>query len=163
MKNVRPFLILGGIGVIGYALYRYYMKQINFIKDITYQVIGLNIKSITANQVSLDITTRIYNASNVEATVKEMYLDFFVNGVRVGNVNEVKDILILPTKTTDVSFNFAFNPRLISKNILEIISPSATSKNVIFDVKGYIRVKSSFITTSIPFEYQNNLKSLIKK
>lgn len=163
MNKVRPYLILGGIGVIGYALYRYYMRQINFLKDITYQVVGLNVRSITANQISLDITTRIFNASNVEAVVKEMYLDFFINGVRVGNVNEVKDIVILPSKTTDVTFNFAFNPRLIGKNIIDILSQSVSSKDLIFDVKGYIRVKSSFITTSIPFEYQNNLKSLLKK
>lgn len=163
MNKVRPYLILGGIGVIGYALYRYYMRQINFLKDITYQVVGLNVRSITASQISLDITTRIFNASNVEAVVKEMYLDFFINGVRVGNVNEVKDIVILPSKTTDVTFNFAFNPRLIGKNIIDILSQSVSSKDLIFDVKGYIRVKSSFITTSIPFEYQNNLKSLLKK
>lgn len=163
MNKARPYLILGGIGVIGYALYRYYMRQINFLKDITYQVVGLNVRSIKASQISLDITTRIFNASNVEAVVKEMYLDFFINGVRVGNVNEVKDIVILPSKTTDVTFNFAFNPRLIGKNIIDILSQSVSSKDLIFDVKGYIRVKSSFITTSIPFEYQNNLKSLLKK
>lgn len=163
MNKLRPYLILGGIGVIGYALYRYYLRQINFLKDITYQVIGLNIRSISASQVSLDVTTRIYNASNVEAVVKEMYLDFFVNGVRVGNVNEVKDILILPSKTTDISFNFAFNPRLIGKNVVDILSQSVSAKDVVFDIKGYIRVKSAFITTSIPFEYQNNLKSLLKK
>jgi LEA14-like dessication related protein len=163
MKQIRPFLIFGGIGVIGFALYRYYMRQINFLKDITYQVTGIKIRSITTSQVSLDITTRIYNASNVEATVKEMYLDLYINDARVGNITEVKDILILPTKTTDITFNFAFNPRLIGKNLIDIITRSVNAKDVIFDIKGYIRVKSSFVTASIPFEYQNNFKSLIKR
>jgi LEA14-like dessication related protein len=163
MNKLRPFFIVGGLGVIGFALYRYYLKQINFLKEITYQVTGLNIRSITANQVSIDITTKIYNASNVEATVKEIFLDIFINNVKVGNVNEVKDILILPRQTTEITFNFSFNPRLIGKNLLDIISLSVAAKDVIFDAKGYIRVKSSFITTSIPFEYQNNIKSLIKK
>jgi hypothetical protein len=76
MKSLKPILIVTGLGVIGYALYRYYLKQIDFLKDITYQVIGLKIIGISQNQVSMDITTRIYNASNVEATVNEMYLDF---------------------------------------------------------------------------------------
>jgi LEA14-like dessication related protein len=163
MKQIRPFLIFGGIGVIGFALYRYYMRQINFLKDITYQVTGIKIRSITTSQVSLDITTRIYNASNVEATVKEMYLDLYINDARVGNITEVKDILILPTKTTDITFNFAFNPRLVGKNLIDIITRSVNAKDVIFDIKGYIRVKSSFVTASIPFEYQNNFKSLIKR
>jgi len=96
MKSLKPILIVTGLGVIGYALYRYYLKQIDFLKDITYQVIGLKIIGISQNQVSMDITTRIYNASNVEATVNEMYLDFLINGIKVGSVNETKDILILP-------------------------------------------------------------------
>ena len=161
MNRFKPLLIFAGVGVIGYALYRYYMKQIQFLKDITYQIVGLKVKSITVNQVSLDITTRIYNASNVEATVTEMYLDVFINGVAVGNINEVKDIVVLPQKTTDVTFNFAFNPRIIGKNILDILSLTVASKDMNFDVKGYVRVKSGFLSTTIPFEYTNNLKAIL--
>lgn len=162
-NKLRPFLIVGGLGVIGYALYRYYMKQLNFLKDITYQVTGLNIRSITASLVSMDISARIYNASNVEATVTQMYLDVFINDIRVGNVNEVKDILILPQQTTDITFNFQFNPRLIGKNILDVITTSLTSKDVRIKFNGYVKVKSAFIAATIPFEYENNLKSYLKK
>lgn len=151
------------MAVIGYALYRYYQKQIDFLKDITYKVVGLKIVTVTSNQVSMDITTRIYNASNVEATVKEMYLDFLINGIKVGSVNEVKDILILPSKSTDITFNFKFNPRTIGQNILDIISLSVGAKDVVFDAKGYVKVKSAFITTTLPFEYSNNLKSVLNK
>lgn len=163
MNKLRPFLILGGVGVIGYALYRYYLKQIDFLKNITYQVTGVKIKSVTSNQVSMDITTRIYNASNVEAVVKEMYLDVLLNGIRVGNVNEVKDILVLPQKTTDVTFNFTFSPRVIGKNALDLISLSVAAKDITIELKGYTRVKSSFITSTIPFEYSNNLKAFLNK
>jgi LEA14-like dessication related protein len=163
MKNIRPILVFGGLAVIGIALYRYYKKQIDFLKDITYQVIGVRVVSVSLDKVSLDIKARIFNASNVEATVKEMYLDVLVNEVKVGNVNEVKDILILPSKSTDISFNFAFSPRLIGMNIVELISASASTKDVTFRLEGYIKMKSSFISASLPFEYQNNLKSILKK
>lgn len=163
MKNLKALFVVGGLGLIGYALYRYYLKQIDFLKDITYQVIGLRVLSISANQVSMDITTRIYNASNVEATVTEMYLDFLINGIKVGSVNEVRDILILPSQSTDVTFNFKFNPRIVGKNLLDIISLSVGSKDVVFDAKGFVKVKSSFLTTTIPFEYSNNLKSILNK
>jgi LEA14-like dessication related protein len=111
----------------------------------------------------MDITTRIYNASNVEATVNEMYLDFLINGIKVGSVNETKDILILPSKTTDITFNFKFNPRIVGQNILDIISFSVGAKDVTFQAIGYVKVKSSFISTTIPFEYTNNLKSILNK
>jgi LEA14-like dessication related protein len=163
MKNLRPILVFGGLAVIGIALFRYYKKQIDFLKDITYQVIGLSVVSITLDKVSLNIKARIFNASNVEATVKELYLDVLVNEVKVGNVNEVKDILILPSKSTDISFNFSFSPKLIGMNIVQLISASTMTKDIKLRLEGYIKMKSSFISASLPFEYENNLKSILKK
>lgn len=163
MKKARPFIIIGGLSIIAYALYRYYQRQVNFLKDITYQVTGVRIVSVSSSQVSLDITTRIYNASNVEATVKEMYLDVFINNVKVGNVNEVKDILILPQKTTDITFNFSFSPKAIGANVKDLISFSLVAKDIVISLNGFVKVRSSFITATLPFDYQNNLKSFLNK
>lgn len=163
MKKARPFIIAGGVAIIAVALYRYYQRQINFLKDITYQITGVRIRSISSSIVSLDITAKIYNASNVEATVKEMYLDVFINNTKVGNVNEVKDILILPQKSTEITFNFSFNPRVIGANVKDLISFSLAAKDVVISLNGYVKVRSSFITATVPFEYQNNLKSFLNK
>lgn len=163
MKNLKPILIVGGLGVIGYAIYRYYIRQVSFLKDITYKVTGLRIRSLKKDQVSLDITAQIYNASNVEATVKEIYLDAFLNGIKVGNVNEVKDIQILPSKSSIISFNFTFNPSIIGQNIVDLISLSVAAKDIELSLNGYVKVQSSFLTATLPFEYKNNLKSILKK
>lgn len=163
MKALKTVSILAGLGLIGYAIYKYYLKQIDFIKDITYQVKGVKIKEFSKTKVSLDITALIFNASNVEATVTQMYLDVFINGIKVGNVNEIKDILIKPKQSTSIEFNFAFNPSLIFKNIVDLISLTIAAKDMVIDIKGYIRMKSGFLSTPLPFEYQTNLKSYLKK
>lgn len=162
-NKLRPILIVGGLAVIGYALYRYYLKQIDFLKDVTYQITGVRIKSISASLVSLDISAKIFNASNVEAIVKQIYLDVFINNVKVGVVNEVKDIPILPQQSSDVTFNFSFNPRLVVSNIRDVLSFSIAAKDLNIDMNGYVKVKSAFISSTIPFEYKNNLKSLLNK
>jgi LEA14-like dessication related protein len=162
MKTLKTVSLVAGIGLIGYALYKYYQKQIDFIKDITYQVTGVKIREFSKQKVSLDISAVIFNASNVEAKVTQMYLDVFINGVKVGNVNEIKDILILPKQSTIVQFNFSFDPSLIAKNIVDLVTLSVAAKDIIFDIKGYIRVKSGFLSTALPFEYRNNLKSYLK-
>jgi len=162
MKNIKAILIFSGLGVIGYALYRYYTKQIDFLKDITYQVVGFKIAKVSASSVSVDITNRIYNASNVEATVQELYLDFLLNNVRIGQVNEVKDIVIKPQQTTDVTYRFTFDPKLVISNIVSLITFSVAAKDMTFVAKGYAKVKSSFLQTTIPFEYKNTLKNFLK-
>lgn len=162
MKAIKSLVILSGLGVIGYALYRYYSKQIDFLKDITYQVVGFKIAKVSANNVSVDITNRIYNASNVEATVSELYLDFLLNDVRIGQVNEVKDIVIKPQQTTDVTYRFTFDPKLVIKNVVDLITFSVAAKDMTFVAKGYAKVKSAFLKTTIPFEYKNTLKNFLK-
>lgn len=162
MKALKTIALVTGIGLIGYSVYRYYQKQINFLKDITYQITGIKIREFSKQKVSLDISALIFNASNVEATVSQMYLDVFINGVAVGNVNEIKDILILPKQSTVVQFNFSFDPSKIAKNIVDLVTLTVAAKDIIIDIKGYIRVKSGFLSTALPFEYRNNLKSYLK-
>jgi LEA14-like dessication related protein len=163
MKKFTPFFISAGLAIIGLALYRYYKKQIDFVKDIQYQITGLNIISITSSQVSVEILSKIFNASNVEAVVKQIYLSVQMNGIKVGEINEVKDITILPNKSSNISFKFSFNPREIGKNILNLITLSVAAKDIILNVDGYVVVKSGVIQASIPFKYENNLKSLLQK
>lgn len=163
MNKYKSIALLAGLGLIGFAVYRYYKRQVKFLEDITYKVIGFKFKKLSIESVSVDITARIFNASNIEATVKEMYLDAYINEIKIGNVNEVKDILILPQKSSDVTFNFTFDPRLIGANVVSIITGSIAAKDVYFDVKGFLRVKSGFLTLPLPFEYRNNLKSYLKK
>lgn len=86
-----------------------------------------------------------------------------MNGIKVGEINEVKDITILPNKSSNISFKFSFNPREIGKNILNLITLSVAAKDIILKVDGYVVVKSGVIQSSIPFEYENNLKSLLDK
>lgn len=163
MKTLRALLVVSGIGVIGYAIYRYYLKQVDFLKDFEYKVTGLKIASITSDNISLDITTQIVNNSNVEATVKEIYLDCYLNKVKVGNVTEVKDIFVSANGYSNFSFRFSFNPKIVLGNIINIVTLSVGTKDVMFDMDGYVRIESGFVKTTIPFEYSNNLKSLIKK
>ena len=163
MNKFAPVFIAGGIGIIGYALYRYYMKQIDFVKDIQYQITGVNVLSIDSSRVSLEILSKIYNASNVEATVEQMFLEVKMNGIKVGEINEMKNIDIMPSKFSDVSFVFNFNPRLIGQNLLNLITLTIGAKDIILDITGFVKVKSGAIRASVPFQYQNNLFSLIKK
>jgi LEA14-like dessication related protein len=163
MRFVRTLLIFSGLGVIGYAIYNYYAKQVDIIKNIQYDIVGVQIADFSLNRISLNITSRIYNASNVSATIKSIYLDVFLDGVNVGNINEIKDIVIQPLATNDVTVQLAFNPEIVVANVIGILGNAATAKDVMIDMKGYVTAESSFITTTIPFDYHNTLKTLMNK
>jgi len=163
MKAVKPILLISGIGIIAYAIYNYYQKQFKLLADVKTTLVGLKIVSVSKTAVVLDITSRITNISNVEATVKQMYLDCFLNGVLIGNVNETKDINILAGKSSDIPFRFTFNPSLILGNVVNILTLAVQLRDMKFEAKGFVKIKVNFITTTVPFEYQSDLKSLINK
>jgi LEA14-like dessication related protein len=163
MKALRNFLIVGGVGIIGYAIYRYYKTQLEILQNFQYKVIGIRIVTIAKDNITLDINTRITNQSNVEANVKEVYLDAYINGVKAGNINEVKNIYVKANGYSDFSFRFNFNPQIILGNIINIVTLSVGAKDIIFGLDGYVKVEGKLIKATIPFKYSNNLKSLIKK
>ena len=163
MKYLKPALIVSGLGVIGYALFRYYKKQIDFVKDIQYTISGLKIVNIAKEDVTLEIFLKVYNASNVEAKVTEIFLDVIMNGTKVGSINESTEFTIKPTQTTEVSYKFSFNPSLVIKNIVNILTVTVALKDVVIVADGYMKVKSGFLSTTVPFTYQNTLKNLLKK
>lgn len=163
MKSLYPVFLIGGVTAIGFALYRYYMKQIDFLKDIKYTVTGLKIIKITKELVSLQITAQIFNASNVQAVVKEINLDVLLNGIKTGQVKEVKDMIVYPNSYSDFSFNFEFNPQIIGENIVNILTLSVSLRDVIIDLKGSVKIQSAFVKANLPFEWSSNLRSFIKR
>ena len=104
----------------------------------------------------------IYNASNVDATISEIFLDVTMNGIKVGSINESTPFNIKATATTQVRYNFTFNPSLVLKNVVNIVALTLSLKDINFVADGYLKVRSGFITTTLPFIYQNTLKNLLK-
>lgn len=162
MKGLKAALAVGGIGIIGYAIWRYYQAQIAFLKDITYQIVGMKFVSISQEAITIDITSRVFNSSNVEVTITEMYLDFYLNGITVGNVTEGKELVIMPQRSTDATIRLTFSPKLILSNIVSLITLSVAAKDMSYTAKGYVKMKSSFIRATLPFDYQGTVKELLK-
>lgn len=160
-NKVRALLITAGVSAIGYALYRFYQVQVNFIKNIDYKIQEIKVRNVDIRNLTMDITFRVWNYSNIEATVKELFLDFYVNGVQVGNIQEAKDIVIYPAKFSDVSFTFNLELQKAFKNILNIVSLTASLKDVKFQAVGYVKIKSSFITKTAPFDYETTFKEIM--
>jgi LEA14-like dessication related protein len=125
-----------------------------------YQVIPFN---IAKEDVTLEIFLKVYNASNVEAKITEIFLDVMMNGTKVGSINESSEFTIMPTQTTEVSYKFSFNPSLVIKNIVNILTLTVALKDVVIVADGYMKVKSGLLSTTVPFTYQNTLKNLLKK
>lgn len=160
--KIKTIAIVGGLGLIGFAIYRFYKFQIDFIKNIEYRIVKIKINKLSKILVSMDITMRVFNYSNIDATIKEMFLDLLINDVKVGNVQESKDIKIKASGQTDVTFTFNINPALIITNIAQIANMAIALKDATVVAKGYAKIESGLLKATVPYEYKTTFKEYLK-
>ncbi len=158
MKATNTIALVGGLGVIGFALYRYYKKQVSILEELQYQVVTFKPVELKPSRLSFDITVKVFNPSNIQVRITEMLLDVYLNGTPMGKVNENKAIDLNPGQTTLVTFNFAIDASSVGKNLVDLITKTIATRKLVVDLKGFIRARSAFISTSMPFDYQTTVK-----
>lgn len=160
MKTSSKILTTSGIAVMGAAIYIYYKKQLNFIKNITYQVDSVKVVSWSAEQVVLQINARAFNSSNLSGTIKELYLDVYLNNIYLGHVQQTQNIQINAQGFANIPVTFTFNPTEVGLNILTLAQETLIQKTLNVQIKGYITIKSGILKAKAPFDY--NTSNLIK-
>lgn len=161
-KSLKTIYIVLGVGVISYALYRFYKKQFKVLtQDYDYKVIGAKIKSIKATEFSFDLKIRFFNKSKIEATINRLYMDVFFEDAKVGYLSESKPLLIPANGSSDIDLSLSFNPQLILKNIVGILFSGVKQKDLNFTLKGYANIRSGFISTTLPIEFKDKVSAYI--
>lgn len=157
---MKKVLIL--VGVLGAAAFLFYRKQIGALMDYSYKIIGLKIKTVSKTNITFELKTRFFNKSLIEATVKEIYLDVFIEGVKSGYVTESKPFLIPSKGSSDIDLIFSFNPQLILKQVVSISLSGIKRKDILVNFEGYAKIGSGYlITTTLPIKFSESVKSYL--
>lgn len=159
-KIVLGTAIVGGVGLFGYAIYRFYQKQIKLLKDFKWKITGLNIKSFETNRVTGTIDIRFTSDSDIEIVIKNFYLDIYINGVYVGYILDNRENVIPARGYNDLSFDFSFNPQLVFSNILQIVTSGIRSSDTKMGLVGFIKLKSGFIGATVKINCDCSVKTL---
>ena len=159
MKKIA--LYVAGFGLLGYALYKYFKVQALKLSDYDYKVIGIKIRSITKEQIVFDVTLRFINKSEIEAKIEKVYIDMYVEDTNVGFVTETKEFVIPANGESDVMLTFYVSPQAVFKNAVSILLGAAQKKDANVRIKGYAKIKSGLIGTTIPLEYSTTVKTYL--
>ncbi len=154
----KLILFASGLGLAGFALYRYFKIQADLLSQYEYKILGISVKKATPTELSFDIKMRFISKSNIEANVQRIYLDVIVEGKNVGYVTQVEPFIIPANAFSDITLAFSFNPQVVMKNIVEIVLNSASKKDMQFGVNGFAKIKSGFIGATIPIKYDTTIK-----
>lgn len=152
--------LVGGVGLFGYALYRFYNKQVQLLKDFKWKIIGFDIKSFEGNRVTGTIDIRFSSESDIEILIKNFYLDVYLNGVYIGYIMDNRENVIPARGYNDLSFDFSLNPQFVFSNALDIITTGLSQSDTMMGLEGFIKLKSGFIGATVKIDCECSVKNL---
>jgi hypothetical protein len=136
-------------------------KQFKLLADYDYKIVGFKFRKLSVNQVTFDVTTRIFNKSKIEATVKKIFLEIAVEGNKVGFVTEEGQWLIPAQGSSDIKMKITVNPQLVLKSAAAIILSGVKQKDLNFTLEGYANVSSGFLSTTLPITYSDKVSAYL--
>ena len=76
----KTLLFGAGIGVIGYALYKYFMRQKNLLLDFSWKMAGIKVQKATPTEVVIIFSMKFISKADIEAKVNSIYMDVYLDG-----------------------------------------------------------------------------------
>lgn len=159
-KGLTAAAIIGGVSLFGYALYKYFTRQVDLLKQFEWKVLDFSLDTIDLKVIKGTIKFRFASISDVELIINKFYLDVYVNGERIGYIEDVNTFIIPANGYTDISFAYTLNPQFIIKNVVDIVAYTTRSKDAILTFDGYAKIKSGFISATVPIKSDCSVKNL---
>jgi LEA14-like dessication related protein len=158
----KAILIFGGLGLLGFGLYRYFKTQADLLKQFTWKISGFKIGKITLNEFAIDLTFLFSSSADIEAQINKLYLDLYIDGKNVGFVSEEQAFIIPAKGSTNIPVHVSINPQEVFKNIVDLLLGSFKNRDVKFKLSGYVSLKSGFVSTTIPINYETSIQEYLK-
>lgn len=153
--------VLGGVGIFAYSIYRYIKIQANLLKDFSYRILDFGIEESSLQKVKGTMKVLFTSNSDIEITVQDFIVDFFVDGEKIGYIEDKGAFLVPARSSSEIGFAYTLNPQLVFTNITDLVSGALENNDISFQIKGFATLKSGFIKVSLPIEYETTLKEFL--
>lgn len=157
----KGLLVLGGLTILGYGLYRYFKAQADKLMDYTWKIANVKILKVNLTEISLQITFLFTSTSEIEAKINRLYLDLILDGKNVGYISDEKGFIIPAKGTSSVPLNISINPKDVLKNILALGMGAIKNRDVMLTLNGFANIKSGFISTTLPIKTDISIKEYL--
>jgi hypothetical protein len=128
---IKKALIIGGVGLAGFGLYRYFKYQVDLAMKYDYKIKNFKYLGISGNDVKVSATIEITNKSNFRLEINSFDLRLFYNGKKFADVVSTKKIIIEPNKSFDITGVGIINVNDIKEGLPSFLSDVLKKKPII--------------------------------
>jgi hypothetical protein len=150
-----------GVGLLGFGLYKYFQIQAKLLKDYQYKIVKVKPLKLSISEATFEIVIRFISKSDIEAKIKSMYLDIFVEGKNVGYIKDDREFIIPANGSSDIPLTFSFNPKQVLSDVVSVIFAGVRKKDLEFEIKGIVDVHSGFFKKAIKINYKDVISAYI--
>lgn len=156
---IKKTLLLASIGGIGYAIYRYFNKQLFLAKDFDIKVADAKVNTIDKNGANIDLVISILNKSSFAIEVLNYDIDVIFDKKVVGNVKHAIPFIAESNNWFNVSTNAYIDFGSVINSLDDIGMAILKNKPLKIDLKGEMNVKFRGLDKKVIFNKKDILLS----
>lgn len=157
MSFAKPIIISAGVLLIVYAVYNYYIVEKGLLTNSNYQLNDVSFDSFTLDEVKLNLSCQFDNESDINITLKDLYLDIYINDNYVGYVLQSIESNINPKSSNIIPIKASINISGVLSSSIPDISLLFNKGKVNVKATGTVSVSSGFIITKMPISFQKDV------
>lgn len=137
MSTGKVILIgsLIGLPLLAAAYYKY------ILSNYDYSIAGVTPITIDGANSVIQVTINITSKIGISFTISDIYLDVYVEGVKVGNVQQVEGIVVPNYGNTQLVLNVNVDLTKLEGNIVSIVYGGLQGNGYNSTLVGYTHVK----------------------
>jgi LEA14-like dessication related protein len=148
---IKKALIIGGIGLAGFGVYRYFKYQVDMAMKYDYKIKNFKYIGIEGNDVKVSATIEITNKSNFKLIINSFDLKLFYNDKKFADVVSSKPITIEPNNVFDITGVGIINVNDLKQGLPSFLSDVIKQKQIDIQVEGYLKIKFMNINSTVEF------------
>lgn len=154
------------IGAIAFGFYQFYKRQMRLALSFCYKFSKINIITLSKTKLTLDLTLKIRNQSDIRLNLSDYSFQVWINGKFITVISSVSNTDLLANAVSFLTLRVDFDPsKVFDANDLVTLTLTALTdkKNFIIKIKGKISAKANFIKIKdLPIDMQMSLEDIMK-
>lgn len=149
---MKKALVIGGVALAGFGLYRYFKYQVDLALNYDYKLKDFRVLGVEGDNIRVSATFNLTNKSNFEIEVISYDIDILFKDKKFANTSSAIPTKILPNSTFTIKGEGTININESKTAIVPFIKDVANRKPIDIQVSGEVKVVFLGIPTTLKFD-----------